>query len=736
MADGSKRPLGTWKRYERQLPAEAEVRGWYQNGQTGLGVVCGAVSGGLEMLEFEGRAVAAGRWTDFCALAKETGLGPLVERVMSGYFERTPSGGIHLLYHVPHPKPNTKLASRPATAEELAENPADKVKGLLETRGEGGYTILAPSSGRVHPSGLPWKLVQGGFDTIASISDEERDALYDLARAFDESPPEPERPVRASTLDDGDRPGDRYNAAPDVTNRVLELLEQHGWTRVYSQGDAHYLRRPGKDTGISATLGRVAPGVLRVFSSSTEFEVRAHSAFAVFTKLAHGGDFRAAARELAPPITIHAPRETSAAPATRRDISDRSDRSWPAPPESAAYAGLAGDIVGFADPHTEADPVAVLVQAIIAFGCTVGRNPHVMVGATRHGANENAVIVGDTAKARKGDSWAPTRVLFALADPDWSDRRVVSGLGSGEAVVWSVRDPIERLEPVKESGRIVGHELVVVDPGEADKRLHVHEPELARVTRVIARQGSTLSPVLRDAWDGGQLRILTKNNPARATDAHISVVGHVTSEELRRELHDVEAFNGFANRFLWLVVRRSKFLPEPEPFEGPGVLVMAADIRQAIEWAAATGRLERDAAARQRWADVYPSLAQGRPGLLGAVLARAEAHVLRLSLLYALLDRSTVIGLPHLESALALWAYVERSAEYVFGNATGDPIGDTIADALAASDLTRTQIRDLFGRHESAGRIEAALGLLLSSGRARTYTQQTGGRPVETWARP
>jgi hypothetical protein len=297
--DGSKAPLGSWKRYTRTRPTVAELDAWY-GPHTGIGLVCGAVSGGLEMLELEGRAVAEGRSQAFLELAQQVGLADLVERIRAGYQERTLSGGIHLLYRVPTPRPNTKLARRPATPDELALDPHERVRVLIETRGEGGYTIVAPSNGCVHPSGRAWTLDRGGLEAIATITDDEREDLYALARMLDEVPPAEE--VRSSPGDaHGDRPGDRYDAAPDAGERTLALLERHGWTVVRRDGDVVYLRRPGKEgPGISASLGYVAPGVLRVFSTSTPFGTdKAYSPFGVYAVLEHEGDFGAAARALA-----------------------------------------------------------------------------------------------------------------------------------------------------------------------------------------------------------------------------------------------------------------------------------------------------------------------------------------------------------------------------------------------------------------------------------------------------
>ncbi len=169
--DGSKRPIGPWKRYMRARPTPAELDAWY-GPSLGIGLVCGTISGGLELLEFEGRAVAEGLLESFIDAAIAAGLGPLVERIRAGYEEWTPSGGIHWLLHVPSPRANTVLAARPATPEEIAAKPTDRIKVLIETRGEGGYAIVAPSAGAIHPSGRPWVLASGGFDAIATISDD------------------------------------------------------------------------------------------------------------------------------------------------------------------------------------------------------------------------------------------------------------------------------------------------------------------------------------------------------------------------------------------------------------------------------------------------------------------------------------------------------------------------------------------------------------------------------------
>src|SRR5205823_2415002 len=130
------------------------------------------------------------------------------------------------------------------------------------------------------------------------------------------------------------------------------------------------------------------------------------------------------------------------------------------------------------------------------------------------------------------------------------NKRITTGLSSGEGLIWAVRDP---------GGKDAHGEP---DAGVNEKRRIVLDGEFASTLKMLGRQGNTLSPVIRNAWDSGDLRILTKNSPAQASGAHISIIGHITREELRRELTATEQANGFANRFLWCCAKRSKHLPD------------------------------------------------------------------------------------------------------------------------------------------------------------------------------
>lgn len=393
---------------------------------------------------------------------------------------------------------------------------------------------------------------------------------------------------------------------------------------------------------------------------------------------------------------------------------------WPELPEPEAFHGLAGDIVNAIDPHTESDRVGILLQFLAAFGSRVGRSPHFCVEGDRHHTNLFVALVGSTAKARKGTSWGRVRSLIALADKPnpkaghiWNESCIRTGLLSGEGLVWTVRDQGET----------------------RDKRLLVVETELAQTLKVMERPGNTLSAQLRQAWDSGNLELLSKNSPAKASGAHISVIAHSTVEDLRQYLATVEMANGFANRFLWCCVQRTKLLPEGGNLSESTLIALADRVRQAIIFAESVGKMVRDEEARCFWSNIYPELSAGSVGLLGAVTGRAEAQVLRLSMVYALLDRSETIRTDHIAAALALWKYCEASARYIFGERTGNPIADRIMEGLRNSNdgLTRTEIRDLFKRHQSEERIASALQLLSAARMAHSKSECTAGRPVERW---
>jgi len=384
--------------------------------------------------------------------------------------------------------------------------------------------------------------------------------------------------------------------------------------------------------------------------------------------------------------------------------------------DPAALRGLPGEIIATIAPHTEADPVALLGDYLVSFGNAVGAKAHFPVGAVRHYPREYMVATGRTSKARKGTARAEIREVMAHADPDWSTHHVVTGIASGEGLIHAVRDS-------------AGED----DSGVIDKRILVIEPEFSRLLAVAGREGSIVSAVIRDAWDTGSLGNLTKNNPSKATGAHISIEGQITIEELTRRLTDTEIANGMGARFLFLLVDRSQGLRsggslEPEDYEKLG-----RKTQQALETSRRFGRLCRSPEAEKLWQFLYDIIAeQDEGGIVGSIMARADAHLLRLALIYALADASSVIEAGHIEAAWALLCYADDSARFIFGSALGDPIADRILAKLRelpkGQGLDGTQQRDLFGRHATGKQLEAAPSRLAELGLVENNKADTDGR--------
>ena len=386
------------------------------------------------------------------------------------------------------------------------------------------------------------------------------------------------------------------------------------------------------------------------------------------------------------------------------------DDEWPELDEAALY-GLAGDVVRAIMPHTESDPVNVLLTYLAFFGAAVGRGPHADADGAEHPARLFAVLVGESAKARKGSGLNHVRSVFTLADAAFTNQRLKAGFGSGEAVVDAVAE-------------------------DDDPRLLVIEPEWTRVLLVSARDGSTLSPLLRQGWDGDRLEVRTRGKKSVAEGAHLVVIGHVTADELRTRLTETDRANGFANRHLFALVKRSKLLPSGGKLDGEAVIELGKRTGEALRAARTAGVIRRTSEAEAFWERLYCEMAHDEPGgLLGAIVARDQAQVLRLSVAYALTDGSRTIELAHLEAAWALWSYCRRSAGLIFGDAIGLSVADRILTAVreAGEDgITLDDLQRHFSRHLNTTARDAALAILEGRDQIRRVTEETGGRPRVT----
>jgi hypothetical protein len=400
------------------------------------------------------------------------------------------------------------------------------------------------------------------------------------------------------------------------------------------------------------------------------------------------------------------------------------DPRWPKPLGEAAYYGPAGAFARIVSPQTESDPVALLTQFLCFFGNAAGRNAYVVIEGAKHHLNIFAVLVGRTAKGRKGSAERHMRNFFERVDSNWVRDCVRGGLATGQGLTHHLRD-----DTTDDEGAVIR--------GRKDARLLAIETEWSTVLKRCAGKDAILSQNLRQAWDDGYLSNMTRGEPETASNVHVSMVGHIVLDELSRYLTTTEIASGLANRNLFFCVQRSQCLPFGGNFDDGKLSPLVTQVHSAVEVIRKGGQFTFDKTAREMWSDIYPTLSRDdRQGLAGAILARTEAQARRVMNIYAGLDSTFVVAPKHLTAGIELINYAEQSVMYVFRDKLGDPDADAILGVLRAKPegITRTEINELFSHNISAGRMGAALAKLTELGLADfEKLESTGGRRAERW---
>lgn len=440
------------------------------------------------------------------------------------------------------------------------------------------------------------------------------------------------------------------------------------------------------------------------------------------------------------PTGTAAPPSVGPPPANAPDTDDLTLKEWPRFSWDAC-PGLLGDFVRLATRNSEADPAAVCVTALVRFGAEVysyggrsGLGPHFYIGETIHPPRLFAVICGNSSKARKGTSRHPVTKLFGREHCQPSDlkgwsvalpaRESGGPLSTGEGLAHHVRDESDEErerhqrqnpnEPIREKG---------------DKRLIILDEEFASGLACTKREGNTLSMGIRCFWDSGDYAPLTKNNPVTVRGAHISILTHITMQELAVCLGEVQAVNGFGNRFLWVCARRAKLVPLPSRMPDAELAPLQRELWRLVGLAQRRGTITMTPSAVELWESLYTELSQEHSGLAGSIINRAEAQTLRLALIYALLDGAERIAESHLKAALALWNYAQESALYIFGDRVADPLEDKVLEALKAGPLTATELSAALNRHVPRERLQPLLQQLEGQQRISIQKQKNAGRP-------
>jgi hypothetical protein len=407
------------------------------------------------------------------------------------------------------------------------------------------------------------------------------------------------------------------------------------------------------------------------------------------------------------------------------------DQNFPQPMEPSAYYGLAGEVVNRIEPESEAAKEAILSQFLVGVGNIVGRGPYKIQGA-RHHLNEFCVLVGETSFGRKGTAWYGTENLLGCLDLSWLAERIQDGFPSGESIISAVRDP--RTFKTKK-----GQEH---DPGIDDKRLLILEEEFSQYLTTAARPGNTLSSMTRKAWDAKMyLRNAGKNSPEKATGAHISLIGHITRSELLKVIQEIENQNGFSNRILWIATYRRQIIPEPKPIDWQkDHQDIVERLTEIIETFTSREKTEMrwSAMGSVAWDRFYRSFECRGAGILGSIIARSVAHVLRLTMIYTVLDHSALMEPQHLEAAIAFWGYCVRSAQWIFRQNTGNKLADRIYWELCRNPrgLTREEIKsNVCSRNYSKTVIDQALSELVKADLAYMVLERTKNarKPTQRW---
>ena len=379
--------------------------------------------------------------------------------------------------------------------------------------------------------------------------------------------------------------------------------------------------------------------------------------------------------------------------------------------------GPAGELVKKASQYNEAHPAGMLLDFLVAFGNMIGRGPYFNINSTRHYTNEFLARVGDSSYSRKGGGRDAIDEPLKIIAADWYRDRVVSGFGSSEAIVHSIRDACVQKRFEKKKNRYT----TVSVPGVDDKRLCIRESELASVFVLAGKAESRADIVLREGWDSKPLRNIVKgategiNNSAFCMEPHISISGDTTSHELVCKMPKGADENGFGNRFLYCYVYRVKLCPNggPELDWSQEVVYFF----EALQFAQAQKYVPLSAAAKKVWIRLYTEIENNHlPGQAGKMTSRAAAHIRRLALIYTLIDKSGVVESRHLQAARKLWNYCEESARYIFNKYTREHLG-ILLFVESKSETTLTAIReDLYHRNKRAGWIRAQVAELAKGG--------------------
>lgn len=392
--------------------------------------------------------------------------------------------------------------------------------------------------------------------------------------------------------------------------------------------------------------------------------------------------------------------------------------------DDAAFYGLAGELVELLEPVLETDRASILSNVLALTGVMFQRAAYYKVTADAHYPANYYLTVGNSAVSRKGTTTNAVLEIIERAQGGFKDK-ILHGLSTGQGLIAAL---IKKRPEGEEEDE--GVEAPLPEP--IAPSVLVEISEFAELLAVMKRDENTLSAVMRDAWDGKTMAVTTRHDPLKVQNVSLSTLAHITRRELMDRLTSTDRANGFANRFLFVWTQRVKLLPNGDMSHVDANAVVTK-LHAALAAAQGAGGLKRDYEAETIWEEEYKRLSTRGDTMTDALLSRAEAHVVRLSLLYALLDSSRTIRKEHLLAALAFWDYCEASVRYVFGDAA-DPDFAKILRKLENGPLSSSEIRrNVFGDNKTAEWVDEKLLALEQLRKVRRGPKQMKTKVVEAW---
>jgi hypothetical protein len=751
--DGSKRPIGeTWQQWQKRRTSIEQIRAWYSARfrYEGLGAVCGKVSNNLELFEFDERWV----YDEYKLTAAELGLGALIERIEDGYLEESPGGGIHWLMRCDEIAGNTVLAQRPKRPEEK-RHPKDDWQVLVETRGEGGYAVLAPSGGNVHPSGRPYVRLRGSFATIPVLTVEERQALWDLARTFDQTPDaipvEPKSAGRAggSLIDD-----------VNVGMTWSEILESHGWARVHTRGSVTYWRRPGKDRAWSAISGYDDRDLFCNYSTSTGLATKkGYSKFGLYAELNHRGDFKAAAAELG--------RRGYGEPQTRRSVpvEDLLDAVVPFPVTALPLA--LRDLVVEGAASIVAPPDFVAVPLLIAAGAAIGGALELeLKPGWTEGPNLYGACVGDPGSKKSPAFLLPLRPLNRIQARLRREYKQEKEAYERELAAWEAEKKADR--GLRPEAPVFRHVVTTDATTEAlapmllnSKGLLLFKDELTGWVRGMDMYRSGGKGADRQhylsMWSRSLIKVDRKSSaePIIVSRPFLSTFGGIQPDLLPDLADSAQREDGFLDRLLWsypdpVPDRWTKQGIGPETLQAVELLfddlqALEPDLDGDGEPVARVIRLSPEAEAL--WVTWYGQHAaemadEGFQRRLRGPWAKLPGQLARLTLILHAIASKPLEAEVHpgvLEAAVELLDYFKSHARRAYrqlARARRDRVVLLLEALKKRGSMAQSAIlHEVFHRNVSAQWLRSTLDDLEESGLVvREIRQGDAGRPATIWA--